>query len=290
MREALGHAEGLGDRERAVRAPHRQAADVARPLGDELCGDRAAELAVQAGERRVERRADVVDVAHEERAHAVARGSARARPRAPARRRGRRGRARAARPRPSPSSEQRAVLGEPQRDELRRQVDAASRDGLGQRVVRREARHQRDVDAEPREVGELEVEEAELAAVEHGGERLDLRAEARGHAAREHDGGDLAALDGGAARARRGAPAPRVPGAGSGAATSAAGTSIGSRDAVQRLGVRERGDEARPERRRTERGRSGSARAARRPRGESGVPATSIRAPRSGRRARPARP
>ena len=142
--------------------------------------------------------------------------------------------------------EQRAVLGEAQRHELRRQVDARPADGLGQRVVRREARHQRDVDAEPGEIGELEVEERQVASVQDGREGLDLRAEARGHAAREHDGGDLAALDGGAPE-RGDALALLRPG-GRQLLRDVLGRHLdGLGDAVQRLRVGECRDEARPQ-------------------------------------------
>jgi hypothetical protein len=55
-----------------------------------------------------------------------------------------------------------------------------------------EARHQRDVHAEAAEVGQLDVEERQVTAVEHGRERLHLRAEARRHAACEHHGSQLA--------------------------------------------------------------------------------------------------
>ena len=80
---------------------------------------------------------------------------------------------------------------------------------LGERIVRREAGHQRDVHAEAGEVGELEVEEAQALPVEHRRERLDPGTEAGGHAAGEHDGSDLAALDRGAARGRQLVVLPR---------------------------------------------------------------------------------
>ena len=70
VREALRNAEDLGQGERAVGAPHGHAARVARELGHELRRDRAAELAVQAGQRWIERGPDVVDVAYEDAAHA----------------------------------------------------------------------------------------------------------------------------------------------------------------------------------------------------------------------------
>ena len=230
MREALGHAERLGDRERAVRAPHRQPAGVARALGDELRRDRAAELAVQAGERRVERRADVVDVAHEERAHAGARGSARARPRAAARRRGRRGRARAARPRRSPSrnsepsSASRSDTSCGARWTPVPPTASASASCVAKLVI--------SVTSTPSRVRSASLRSRKLSSRPSSTERqrLDLRAEAGRHAAGEHDRGDLAALDGGRAPERGEAlPLRRARASGQRrCATSAAGTSIGS--------------------------------------------------------------
>ena len=68
-------------------------------------------------------------------------------------------------------------------------------DSIGQSVVRREARHQRDVDAEAGEIGQLEVEEGQVAPGQDRRERLDLGAEAGRHAPGQHDCGDLATLD-----------------------------------------------------------------------------------------------
>ena len=195
MREPLGHAEGLGDRERAVRPPHRQPAGVARALGDELRRDGPAERAVQADERGIERRADVVDVAHEERAHAVpavalegARELERVREVAVARRVRRR----------------RAVVAEEERAvgasvaatraaaRAARRVPAtasASASCVAKLVI--------SVTSTPKRVrsASLRSRKRQVVPVEDGRERLDLRAEARRHAACQHDGGDLAALD-----------------------------------------------------------------------------------------------
>ena len=142
--------------------------------------------------------------------------------------------------------EERAVGAEAQRDELRRQMDARVRHRLRERVVRGKARHQRHVDAEAREVGELEVEEAQVAPGEHRGERLDLRAEAGRHAAGEHDRCHLAARDRGAPEGRRRGSRRR---AGLGQACSDAFLRYLDRlaNAVQRLGVGSGGEQALPQ-------------------------------------------
>ena len=93
------------------------------------------------------------------------------------------------------ADEERAVGTQPERHQLRRQLHAAALKGLGQRVVGREARHQRDLDAEARQIRQLEVEEGQLAPVEDGRKSLDLRAEPGRHAPREHDCRHLAAPD-----------------------------------------------------------------------------------------------
>jgi hypothetical protein len=112
--------------------------------------------------------------------------------------------------------------------------------------MRREARHQRDLDTETSQIGELEVEEAEVPALEHRRQRLHLRAEARGHAAGEHDGGNLAALDR-FAPARRGARSLRRSRRGQAPRHVLRRYLDRLADAVQRLGVGGSGDQARPE-------------------------------------------
>ena len=102
--------------------------------------------------------------------------------------------------------EERPVRVQAQRHELRREPHAGALDSLGEGVVRREARHQHDLDAEAREVCELEVEERQVVPRQDRRQRLHLGAEARRHAAGEHDGGDLAASDDLASE--RGCPPP----------------------------------------------------------------------------------
>ena len=197
MREALGHAEGLGDRERSVGAPHGQAAGVARLLGDELGGDRAAELAVQAGERRdrawrptlstlqtksvrtplravaLERARELERVGEVAVAGRVRRGLRR-------RRRGRASRRRARRSETSCGASSHVRC---------RATASASASCVAKLVI-----SVTSTPSAPRSAS-LRSRKREVAPVEHRRERLDLRAEAGRHAAREHDGGDLAARD-----------------------------------------------------------------------------------------------